>query len=534
VSLALFLIGLIIILFSFAESYPIVVRSVDDTPFEQFYPLFWLGLPITLVSLFMISFSFQRKEVMFFCSVLFVFFFWVHYLFFPLLPGSDSHYFRGATEDFMGVGVNPSEKDYFQWPAFFILNNVLSEISKINVDVACVIVFVAVGFLLSSSLFIFFSREDKMLGFVGVVLYFVGAYTFIDYQFAPQSFALGLFFLLLILMERKGIPSKVALIIIFTSLVYAHAFIPVFFLFLIFLFALKQPRYRNLFFLCLVIYFSVLVFFQISHFYALPSAFGNVIYIWRGEYGRILTATITEPKSLLDNISQTVSRIMTVSIWLVLSIGFIAQIIGKKVKFKELALAIAGFSYFGLGTFFPTLGSRAIQILFVSATTGYNWIQRNFRKAAYLFILIIIILSPLVLVHRMYGVGFFQTTSGERATNFLASTLLTKSSQANMVATREDNGYLLGRLPQNILLKADDALPFGATKDEIQAFQEKVNHPNENYNYILYNVLLEKELLQSGAFSKEDISGFHQKCLSNFNLIYDDGYIVIFYMEQPQ
>lgn len=533
IGIGLLILGIVAVSYSFLDSFPIVIRSYGETPFSEIQPIFWFGLAITLVSLFVISSAYKRKGITVACCALFVFFFWLPFLFFPLLPGSDSHYFRGATEYFIRVGVNVQGKNYLQWPSFFVLSKSVAEVLGTTIAFASILLFVLFGVLISTTLGIFFYNEDRKLGFIGVVLYCVGAFTFLDYQYAPQSLALAIFFMLLLLVEKGGCSSAIALVIAFTCLVFTHAFIPVFFLFFIFLIAIKSRKSNdiNLFSLCFLIYIVVLVFFQLPQLNTLLGTLHNIGTFGSGEYSNIVAGTLTMPTSALDNLAQTISRVLTLVIVLSLLVGFIGRFLEQKIRFGILALAIVGLTYLVLGGFLSVLGSRSIQILFVPAVIGFGWVQKKMGgKIVYLFVVIILLLCPFIWIHRMQSVGYFQTPSGERASNFLLGTLLVNPRiKCNILSTTEDGQYLSGELPENTTVEFAYGLPYGATETEATRQQIGLLMGNSSGpSYVLCNVIFEKELGQSGLLSPNAISELVANYSSTFNVIYNDGYTFVF------
>jgi len=522
ISLLLLLLGIIILLFSFVRSYPITIKSMDDTVFDKVDYLFWFGFVVVLMGLFATSISTERLEIRYICSILLIFVFYIHYMLFPLLLGADSHFFRGATKLFMNVGVT-NEKYYFEWPIFFILNSVLANVLSLSVDSVCIVIFIVEGFLISSTLFILFSRIDKRLGFFGVALYVIATYRFLNYQFAPQSLALGFLLLALCLLERGNKGSRIALIILLFSMIYAHAFMIIFFLLSIFIMSLKQKNYRNLFLLSLAIYSAVLTLFTTNFFYTLPNYLTAASFITPG---RVLRATFTEPVSPLDNVAQIISRAITLSTWFVLSMGFLFQLKNRDIKLRELVLAIVGFVYFGVGNFVGILGERAIQVLFLPLVAGYKPFLKKVPKIASLLVLSFLILFPFIILHDMYSVGSFQTLSGERTTNFLAENLDQGKINIRILGARSDAGYLNGLLPDNLSFSIEGVLSWGLTTSQLDEFHTKIINSDRNYDLILYNIILEKELMQSG-FNEAEVTIYREKCLLRFNNIYNDGYSFI-------
>ncbi len=518
----IFLISGAINLVSAYQTYPIVISSLDDFPFNHFSYIFWGSLVITLVSLFLLSNLFTDKKSRYVFAFLFVFFFWIFYLCFPSVAGSDSDHFRGMTTRFMSSGLD-SDKLYFDFPSFFILSAFLSLVLNMDVNTVSSVVFVLIGFLFSSTLFIYFSKKSSELALIGVVLYFLGAFYFINYQFAPQSFALVFFLLLIIVLRKDSINFKILSLIFFISLLFTHPFIVVYYLLFIFIVSIKKREYRFTFFLYFTTYIFVFSFFQ-NGFYSLIS--GISLNIFAGtEYGNIVQMANSGSVSILDNLSTIISRLVTLVVWLILGFGFLVRTKLKLTSKKELSLFLSSFILFGLGSFIGILGSRTIQFLFIPIIVTYIWVLNKYKLLSKVFILLIILLSVFTLIHSTYVDGVFPTNSGERACNFLADKHLNEAYYENVLASRVSSWYLMGLLP-DIATGIQEVGSIGNINDT-KLLKNRLYSPNPSL-FIINNILLEKELITSNVINETELLQYQNNLLYNFNRVYDDGYSIIF------
>jgi hypothetical protein len=507
----LFLIGLALIGVAWLESYPVSIPQVEKHVFDNICYLFWPGLSFVFTGLYLISETSTNKGVYFLCTILLTFSLYAHYMLFPMLPGSDSHYFRGLTKLFSKVGVDPTQQGYFQWPSFFILNNVLVMILGLNINEISKLVFLVTGFLISSNLFLFFLQEDEKLGFLGVALYFMGLFWFINYQFAPQSLALGLLLILVNITLKKDPSFKIISLLVFLDLVLTHSFIPILFLIFYFLLILRGHGSSREFLLYIVVYVTFILYFTTLYFRTLFQTLSNIVFAFSeyGEYARILQRTLTGPVSDLDAIAQIFSRSIALSLWSITSIGFLLRIIKKKINFHNLALLLTGFTYFLAGMFFNILGGRAFQILFIPLTSGIKPFLEKYKKGITVYLLLIFALFPFVIMHATYDLRLVQTTSGERASEMLTRNL---KAHVNILSTPTDGFYVYGSLPSGTLSIVTPRL---VELEQLLA---------SRYDYIIYNPLLEKEALYEYGLNCSQIYKLRSYFLASYNRVWDDGY----------
>ena len=518
-----FLIGIALIVFAWLESYPVSIPSVERHVFDSISPIFWPGLSLVLGCLFLICKSSRNKKVKFVCAITLTFFVYIHYLFFPLLPGSDAHYFRGLAKLFLTVGVDPLQQSYFQWPSFFVLNSVLVEILGFSIDTVSILLFLTTGLLFSSSLFVFFSRDAEELGFVGVALYFVGLFWFLNYQFAPQSLALGLFFVLLCLVSRKDLSSTIASLSVFASLAFMHAFIGVLFLLFYFVLTLCDRSRLNSFMLYSVIYLATLVYFTVYYFHDLVQTLANLsIVFWeQGEYGRILQATLRGPVTILDDVARTLSRGVTFSIWGVLLVGFLDRTLKKEIKIHDLSLLVAGSFHFLLGGFLHLLGARALQIMFVPAVSGYRLFLCRYKRIMTVYLLLIFMLFPFISLHQIYDITSVQTASGERASDFMIGKTSMGKLASRILAAREDGYYVYANLKRDDL--AHVSIEIIGPDPDVQF--EDLFH--KTYGSIIYNPSLEKRITEYLDVRIDEVYEVRRHFTQTYGKIFDDGYSCI-------
>jgi hypothetical protein len=408
-----------------------------------------------------------------------VFFLYVQSLFFERLPGPDSQSFRALTVLFQTVGIDPAQAAYFQWPSFFIINNSIMEVTGLDVNNTSTIVYIATGFALSSILFLYYSDESEGMGFAGVALYFTGLFWFLNYQFAPQSIALVLLLVCVKLVARDDLGSKICALLVFVDLVFTHAFMPVMFLlFYLVMVLLRRGRIQSLA-LYSSVYMARLVFAATAH---LQSLIRILVLSIRElglspDYAYILWATSKQVPPQFDVIAQIVSRVVTLSIWLLLAIGLFTRVLRRDFGTRNLSLMLSGAFYSAVGTILYIIGFRGLQLAFVPLASCCKPYLARYRKLMIGFLLIALALFPFVIIHQIYDTTLVQTASGERASDTLIPSV--SGSTGSILASQVDACYIFSRMTES--QRADLTLVPLHSSEML----------SRNYKYVVYSHSLE-------------------------------------------
>jgi len=519
ISTLIFILGAILIFIAWITSYPVEIPPLGEYVFDRINPVLWPGLSMVFTGLYLTSTTFKKQQFIY--AMIFVFTLYIHYMLFPLIPGSDSHYFRGLTNYFSNVGINPSLHKYFQWPAFFIINNFLISILGLNVDVASKLFFIVIGFVITIALFLIYSFQGE-LGFIGVALYFMGLFYFINYQYAPQSLALALFlvFVSQVIEENR---HSMSLFLLFIGLLLTHSFFPMYLLlFLLFLVLFKKWPIWELV-LYTATYVIYVIFFAIIYFEDIIKALSNILVAFQKEheYAYIVQRTIqSSPVSQFDAVAQLFSRCIILSIWALISLGFIYIMLKKKIDPYSLALFLSGLTHFTIGSIFNVLGVRSLQVIFISLVSGVKPFIEKYGKIAKTFLLLIFLLFPLVIVHSIYDFRLVQTTSGERASNILLEHV---GGFIRIFATPTDAYYIYGNLQMG---SVDVMCPQFIQLNQLNQSLAK------KYNFIIYNPSLERDFLYALGLNHDQIYYFKKYFLLNYDKVWDDGYSQLLYLSQ--
>jgi hypothetical protein len=345
-----------------------------------------------------------------------------------MMPTGDSQYFRGLTEYFIKTkSLDPSQlnHDYYQWPAYFILADIVTSVSGLPLANYEFLLYTIIGFLLTTALYVYASKKHKMAGFLTVAAFFISIYYFIDYQSAPFSLALVLLFLLFMLETRqKSTGLMVTMLVLYASLLFTHVFVPLFFVLYLLVRSLldknRQIRsfYRSLFLFALVCYF--LVELTIAKF-----SFGQIIINITqapATYSYIVSQTVASSSVAIsiNVIAQFFSRTVTIAFVGLCVAGLIVLLIKRKMDVLDKVILFTGVVYSGLGVVLNTLGYRAIAVAFIPISLGAAFLFKGrFRPYFAGLFLVLLILFLFVPLHQSLSTGTsFQTRETYIADNF--------------------------------------------------------------------------------------------------------------------
>lgn len=417
--------GIGLLIFSWLRSYPLSIDSPTDYIFNHVSPFYWVGLSLTLASLFLVGLSSKRhvwKWAITVCLVTAMFSISYYYL---MLPGSDSQSFRGLNEYYISVSKTPSEPShsYYGWPLFFVLNNVATSFTGLQLFQFDFVLYAVIGFLFATALYLYFAKSWKKVAFVAVACFFLAVYYFLNYQAVPFSFAFSLF-LLLVVLGDKLLGSReggLASVFLFVAIALSHAFVAVFFVVyeLVWYVLSRKRKHFRLFLLTLTIYLSVQLF-------QAPLSFVDIIkglQSTSSKYYVIAQRTVlVSTTSPIDFFAQTASRAIVVISIVVCVAGFLPLVFKKGIRDFDKAVFMTGALYSAIGAVTFVLGQRAIPILFMPLGLGVCYLfETRFRHFLEAILLILLILFPLILVHLSFENSqiMFQTNESYVAENFM-------------------------------------------------------------------------------------------------------------------
>ena len=487
-------------------SYPLSVNSMTDALFNHVSTLYWIGLPLTLGSLYLLSIRSNNEYVKWLAIIGIVLAINSLSYFYFMLPGSDQATFRGMTEYFINTHNLDSTTiihSYFQWPSYFLLMNVATSITGISISILEFIMFSVLGFLFATALFVYYSRAFKKTGPVAVIAFFILTFYFLDFQVVPYTLAFGLLLFIFMLQTRKNDFSVLIItIFLFTGITLVHLFVPLFFIFYlaIRLILSKDKQFGYLLVICVFIYFIVQIVM------APPAFFITMrnVFTYGSDFSQVVAQVGTITSSQIDQVAQTFSRGVAVSTALICSAGFILLIIQKKLGVTEKTILITGLSYSIVGIVIFVLGTRAYPLIGIPVALGLsNLLQSRYRRITISVFMVLIILFTFVIVH---GTSFepqifYQTKSDYATENFFINNYNFTISGLTLMHVRA--GYYVQAKDPRINIEDDTY---------------SVHFPRFNeYDYVVYTLGLGITL------SKYNLTGYSLVNEESMNVIYNSG-----------
>ncbi|MGD6934026.1 MAG: hypothetical protein ACQCN5_07470 [Candidatus Bathyarchaeia archaeon] len=377
------------------------------------------------------------------------------------MPTSDSQYFRGLIEYFLQTkDLNPlvSYHNYYQWPAYFILFQIITSSSALSVINFEFLLFFIIGLLLTTGLYVYASRVFKNSAFVAVIAFFISnMLLFLNYQAVPFSLALGL--LLLIFMLESGTPTKITAItegLLYTGTLFLHAFVPLFFV----IYCLgrgilsKSKNYLMLFVLATVSYFMVQL--SIARFSFLVNI--RQMMNLSPEFSNVVAGTVGTPVIIpIDALAQVFSRLVTLGFIGLSALGFLLLLKNRKLSTVDKTVFLVGLVYSGVGLVLYTLGTRAVVLIFIPLTLGaaylfeykFKRLRRLFKYSIPAITVVLLSLFLFVQVHQAFIPEIqFQTSDTYDSSNFFLDHYNFQRSGLSLVMDYRTMTYFQSRIVQ--------------------------------------------------------------------------------------
>ncbi|MBN2065641.1 MAG: hypothetical protein JW771_02410 [Candidatus Thermoplasmatota archaeon] len=515
-----FFVGLLFLLISWHFTYPISMPDFDDIIFSQFHPMIWPGILFSLMGLFVTGYFTTRKSVRVICASLFPIVLYAYVFYFSYVPTSDSGGVKAMFEVFHHTGINSAVESYFHYPIFFTLNEMTSQLLGLTASGLAALFFALFGILIACYLYLFIFKITEHgiyhIAFLAVPIYFIAIFTYLNYQWVPQTLALILFLLLLLFFDQKKTAYKFLSILIFTVLVFTHLFIPAIYLLFLGIYAIKKKEFRNSFLLMGCLYSTVLIYYTTFFLPIIIDAFTQTIYGFGEEYTINISRSFMEPQGFVNQLISLTNRVRIPLTWVVLSTGFLILFVKRKINFPAIALGVTGGVYFGIGMFYSILGTRALQILFIPLVLGIGFFMSKWKKPTLLFVAIIVMLSIFGPIRSSYDDHLYQVSEEEYACNFLAHTMPVEQP-AKLAIGGINAGYFLKKFTFMHMYEKDD-LQVWVLVPRNEEFYMYFNDSLEEDEYVLYNPNLGKELVSYGL-ERDDVQSFSNGILKH-NKIY--------------
>ena len=398
--------SLALIAYSWFQSYPISIDSPTDFIFNHVSPLYWFGLALFFGSALVSAAVVKNRGLILVICIMLVFAIYSLRYFYPTVPGSDANTFRGLVEyEIQNKNLDSllPHHMYFQWPAFFVFNDMATLVTGLELTGFEFIFFAVLGVLYVSALSVYFSTYSKKSFWIGIVAFFIIMFWFLNYQFAAFPFAMGLLFVLFMLEthSHKTPAILVVILILFVSISLIHPFASVLYIGFLAAMYLRNRRsdYLNLFALTLAIWLAISIFFTKTFF---ETAIRQLISLGSVEYQTTLSRTFSDriaPSPPIDGISQWFSRVVVISTGVIAGLGFLVMALKRKLRRIDVALFVSAGLYAAVGFFLPVLGTRAWFALAMPVCLGAVYaLESRFKtvvKVAFLVLIILFVFVPM-------------------------------------------------------------------------------------------------------------------------------------------
>lgn len=518
--------GFILFLLSVLYSYPIQMSGVQEKTFYQFHPLIWPAITLIILGTFIIGYHSENKIIRGICSSIIPIAFYGYVYFFTYIPSSDCGNVRSMFLVFHQVGIDASYVPYFQYPSYFLVNELSSAIIETNVNGISILYFTTYGVLLGLFLYLFYNHIAdgvyKKYSFVFVTIYFVGIYSFLNYQWVPQTLALVYMLILLYLsaicFKSTKREYKYIIIVIFGAFVLSHAFLPVIFIIFFGLLMFRNHSLRDMFIIIASIYAIVLIYFTTYYLPFFIETLKQSLFGFSGEYSARVTDSFQSTEDILSQIISAINRFRVPITWLIIVIGSFFMFIKRNMDPVIFILGFAGGLYLFAGVLFSVMGLRSIQIIIIPLTVGSGYFLTRYKKIALVFIIAILLLVVFGPMRDGYDITQFQIDEEAEACIFLAANS-NKNITIDVATNQVDFGFF-----NNLYRYHTQKIP-SACRSGNPFFYEIYNITMKRNGFLIYNPNLGKEILGHGI-TEDRFSTMQKETLLN-NMIFSSKYTYI-------
>ena len=407
--------------------------------------------------MFLMAFTTKSNFLKWILSVGIVLTFFSLSYFYSMMPTPDSQFFRGLAEYFIqtkNLSASQLNHSYYQWPAYFILADIVTSISGLSVASYEFLLYALIGVLLTTTLFVYASKKLHIFGLIAVAAFFISLISFIDYQAAPFSLALGLLFLLFMLETREKSSSlMVTILILYAGLLISHLFVPLFFVLYLLIRSIiegnRQSRrvYRTFFLFTLISYF--LIELTLAKFSFTQIITGLIQAPNMASYSYIVTQTVASSsvQIQINVIAQFFSRTVTIAFIGLCVLGLAVLFLQRKTGALDKAILISGVVYTALGAVLNTLGYRALAVVFIPFSLGAAFLCKGkirlYIAGIFLILLMLFLFIP---IHNSFNTEITsQTREAYVADNFFLDNYNWQNPGA-VVSDFRTNTYLESKL----------------------------------------------------------------------------------------
>jgi len=415
--------AIVLLLLSWAKSYPLHQESTDLPFLSSVYWTYWVSYLIFAISFWRLATTSHSVPVKWGAAVGFFTLMNSLAYFYYYIPGPDTFFLNLAPAYFSGGFINSQGFGVYPWPLFFLLIHMLSEITTLPLNLIVSVYYFGTGFVMVSMLFFIVTRHG-LDGFWSVVTFSIIGFFFLDYQFAPQTLALA-FVMILVYIDyswKKSLAGIVTVLTLVVATALSHAFMLAYFVVYLFVRILQDRRYWivGIFAITLAlvsdmfITSSVLSGLILGTFSSIHSLLGFL------DYGSRITSALTHTSPFV-----TFARVTVLSATAVSGFGLAYLIKKRRSLPQDIALVSASTFALGVGVAVEVFGSRAIQLTLVAAALASGQFPEllRTRKVGAALLLFLSISSIFCVIHINYQPQLYQSQEDAQAAMFLSATM---------------------------------------------------------------------------------------------------------------
>jgi hypothetical protein len=415
--------AIVLLLLSWGKSYPLHQESVNLPFISSIYWTYWVSYLLFAITFCWIALTTHSAPLKWGAAIGFFTLMNSLAYFYYFVPGSDT-WFRNLMPAYLSGGFISSQGlGIYSWPGFFLLINMLTDITKLPMNLAVSLFYFITGFVIVSMVF-FIATRHGFDGFWSVVIFSILGFFYLDYQFAAQTLAL-VFVMILLFVDYsygKSLPGLVTVLTVVAAAAFTHAFMLVYYAFYVFIRAIRNRRYWIIGIFAITIAVISNSFLTFSAVSGLVIAAINSIQVIVGlsSYGAMVSTAVTNTSPFV-----TYARLTILAAAVVSGIGLIHLIRKRKALPQDIALTLAATLSLVVGAAIALIGTRAIQLAFVVAAIASGHFpellhSRKFRGGLLLFLSIS---SVFCVLHFNYYSLLYQSQQDTQAATFLSDTM---------------------------------------------------------------------------------------------------------------
>jgi hypothetical protein len=507
VGYVLIFVAVTLVIVAWIRSFPLHLQPNGNYLFDSTDPLFWIGISLGNVALFLIASGSRSRLERFTCAFAFIVLTCSIKFFFTYLEGVDSDLFRGLTENFAASGV---QNVYYRWPLLFILGTGVSEVTGQSVQIVAGVLFLAWTLILAGGIFSYTDERNNVMDFLAPIAYIIAVYPYFPWQFSAQTMALAFSVICIVLLLKEGTQFRILVLLLYITIVFSHAFFGVFLALAVCVMAFRNRKYLTLAFAMITTY-TLGFFFNVD--WTVQAALSEYANLFR-DYHDVNNQVLAIPFSTLDALGQTISRVLTVSMWGLLAVAVISLILSKRTRRIDVSLTVSGSVYAVVGVY----GWRAFQILLLPTLHAFKslLLKGRARKVVLAYFFVALAVFPFAMIHKYYNDTAYMTVAEQHAVdNVLVATY---GGHANpnfrMMIRERTRAYLDSKTKTGI--------------DYVNEYKRsQILMGSGWFRLIFMSPEFEKDMTTAGSLSPQEVSRFEQG-MHEFSRVYSNGQVTVF------